>query len=359
MPSTTGSNQRLNRKPDPDLKMLPLPSGRKPSRWNLAYDLVMVASILINLLCLALEYILGAGFSWVDSLMQWLQVSAPAQVALQHNISHANTFFTFFLIIELLIRWSVAIGRRTYYRWFFFPFVHWYEVLGCFAILRPLRLLRVVVIAYRLYLLGYPILPRNWIEKGKFYYELVLEELSDRIVIHVLDSITDELNNNQTHFVLVEKIIEHHRPQITAALLEVLEASVPAAISQHQSQISHYVGAALERSMKNTPELQQILHLLPVVGSLLSQRIETIAARLGENLTDELIQPLIVTPNPLYNEVATHIGNLYFPAPALEALIDSVSLETIRVLREQVMIQQWKVKANKPVPAQPTDDAGT
>lgn len=330
--------------------------GLKPNRWSLAYDMVMVAIILINLLFLGLEYLLGAGLSWVQDLMQWLQVSTPAQTALQQHISHANTFFTLFLITELVIRWGVAIAKRTYYRWFFFPFVHWYEVLGCFAILRPLRLLRVVVIAYRLYLLGYPVLPRSWIKQGKFYYELILEELSDRIVIHVLDSIADELNYNQTHFVLVERIIEHHRPQITAALLEVLESSVPAAIQQHQSQISRYVAGAVERSVKNTPELQQILHLLPVVGNLLSQRLEAIGARLGENLTDELVQPLTTLPNPLYGEVAAHIGNLRFPAPALEALIDSVTLEALKVLRDQVAIQQWKVKANKPTESKQIPD---
>ncbi len=336
------------RPPEPpkDPALLPL-SGKKPSRWSLAYDMIMVASILINLLFLALEYILGAGYVWVHDLMQWLHVSAPAQESLRSNISHANTFFTIFLIIELLIRWAVAIVQRRYYRWFFFPFVHWYEVLGCFAILRPLRLLRVLVIAYRLYLLGYPILPRSWIKQGKFYYELVLEELSDRIVLHVLGSVTAELNNNQTHYVLIEKIIERHRAHISRAIVEVLEASIPSALKQHEQEIGRYVANAVERSLQNTPELQQILHLMPVVGGLLSQRLEAIGARIGENLTQELISPLTQTPNPLYNEVASHIAQLHFPAPALEALIDSVTLEAIEVLREQVSIQQWKIEARK------------
>jgi hypothetical protein len=324
----------------------PQPTRAKPGRWSLTYDVIMILSIVVNLLFLALEYVLGAGFAWVRECMQLLHVSAPQQTALQHNIGHANTFFTLFLIIELLVRWAIAIAQRQYYRWFFFPFVHWYEVLGCFAILRPLRLLRAVVIAYRLYLLGYPILPRSWIKMGKFYYELILEELSDRIVVHVLDSVTAELNNNQTHYVLVEKIIERHRPQLTRAIIEVLEASVPSAIKAHQQQISSYVGGAVERSVKNTPELQQILHLLPVVGGMLSQRLAAIGASLGENLTHELIDPLTQLPNPLYHEVAQHIGQLHFPAPALEALIDSVTLEALQVIREQVLIQQWKIVAD-------------
>ncbi|GAC1377277.1 MAG: hypothetical protein NVS3B3_20570 [Aquirhabdus sp.] len=145
---------------------------------------------------------------------------------------------TLFLIIELSIRWVIAIVQKRYYRWFFFPFVHWYEVLGCLAILRPLRLLRALVIAYRLYQLGYPVLPRSWINKGRFYYELVLEELSDRIVLRVIDGVTAELKQNKSHYALVEKIIDKHKPMLIKTLFELLEKNLPTAINQNQAVIS-------------------------------------------------------------------------------------------------------------------------
>ncbi|AXI02175.1 preprotein translocase subunit SecA [Aquirhabdus parva] len=316
----------------------------KHTRLNLIYDMAMVAGIIINLCLLGVEYVLGANFTWVNDVMHFLHVSPASEEGLKNSIHDINAFFTIFLIIELLIRWGIAIIQRRYYRWFFFPFIHWYEVLGCFAILRPLRLLRAFVIAYRLYLLGYPVLPRSWIRKGQFYYELVLEELSDRIVLQVIDGVSTEFTENQTHYVLIEKIIAKHRPMISRALIEALEASLPNAIKLHQTNISQYVAAAVERSIQNTPELQQILKLMPVVGTLLSQRIEAIGARLGENIALELIYPLTEQPNPLYAEVAHQIGTLDFPAPEIEALIDSIVIETLKVVREQVSIQQWKAK---------------
>ncbi|GAC1377275.1 MAG: hypothetical protein NVS3B3_20560 [Aquirhabdus sp.] len=39
---------------------------------------------------------------------------------------------------------------------------------------------------------------------------------------------------------------------------------------------------------------------MPVVGNILSNRLEAIGARLGENLALELIHPLTQVPNPLY-----------------------------------------------------------
>jgi len=319
----------------------PTPS-HKPSKINLAYDVLMVILILVNLFLLMVEYVLNAKFGWTTDLMGMLDMSSSAQVSFKETISDTNSFFTLFLIIELTIRWIIAIVQKHYHRWFFFPFVHWYEVLGCLPILRPLRLLRVAIIAYRLYLLGYPILPRSWIRKGQFYYELVLEELSDRIVIRVIDGISSELKQSNTHHMLIDKIIEKHKPLLIKALLELLEKNLPAAINQNQALISQYVAGAVERSLQNTPELQQILNLMPVVGHLLSQRLEAIGARLGENLALELIHPLTELPNPLYAEVAKRVGNLHVHTLELESLIDSIVIEALQVIRDQVAIQQWK-----------------
>lgn len=322
-----------------------LPHPRpKPSKISLIYDVMMIILIVLNLILLAVEYALNARFGWTIQLMDMISMSPSAQLSFKDTLSHTNAFFTLFLIIELLIRWGIAIVQKQYHRWFFFPFVHWYEVLGCLPILRPLRLLRAAVIAYRLYLLGYPVLPLSWINKGKFYYNLILEELSDRIVLHVIDGITTELNQNKTHYALVEKIIEKHKPMFIKTLLELLEKNLPNAINQNRDIISQYVSSAVERSLQNTPELQQILHLMPVVGSILSNRLEAIGARLGENLALELMNPLTELPSPLYKEVAHQVGNLQVHTLELEALVDSIVVEALQVIKEQVSIQQWKVQ---------------
>ncbi|MFI4919799.1 MAG: hypothetical protein ACHP65_09615, partial [Legionellales bacterium] len=180
----------------------------QPSKISLVYDMLMVVSVLASLVLLAVQYILNADFGWITDLLSLLKISASQERLINISLKNINHFITGFLVIELLVRWILAIIKRSYFRWFFFPFIHWYEVLGCLPILRPLRLFRTFIIAYRLYLLGYSILPSNWIIKGRFYYDLVLEELSDRIVLRVLDGISSELKQNKTHYVLLDRIIE-------------------------------------------------------------------------------------------------------------------------------------------------------
>lgn len=60
--------------------------------------------------------------------------------------------FVSIFIAELLIRWMVTIHQKTYHKWFFYPVIHWFDVLGCIPVgsFRWLRLLRVFSILYRL-----------------------------------------------------------------------------------------------------------------------------------------------------------------------------------------------------------------
>lgn len=314
----------------------------QPSKISLGYDMLMVVSVLASLVLLTVQYILQADFGWITDLMTLLGVTPVQELILIKSLKNTNHFITGFLVIELLVRWLLAIIQRRYFRWFFFPFIHWYEVLGCLPILRPLRLFRTFIIAYRLYLLGYTILPSNWIIKGRFYYELVLEELSDRIVLRVLDGISSELKQNKTHYVLLDRIIETHRPQLIQVLTEILESNLPSAIRKNQLIISQYVANAVERSLQNTPELQQTLQLMPIVGNLIAQRLESLSSKLAENMTLELMQPLTQPPYPIYSEVAQQIGSLHLHTPEFEALVNSIVIEAIDVIRDQVSIQQWK-----------------
>ena len=50
----------------------------------------------------------------------------------------------------------MAIRKQTYPRWYFYPFLHWYDLLGCIPIgsFRMLRLLRLISLTIRLQKMG-------------------------------------------------------------------------------------------------------------------------------------------------------------------------------------------------------------
>ena len=145
-----------------------------------------------------------------------------------------EAWFILFLITELLVRWGIAIVYRHHRRWFFFPFIHWYEILAIIPHLRFLRLFRAGVIAFRLHELGYNVIPPSVQAKAKFYYRVVMEELSDRVVITVLDGVKHELNTSSTHKKIIHDLVDHHRALFAQALAEILQESLATELKQHQ-----------------------------------------------------------------------------------------------------------------------------
>lgn len=55
--------------------------------------------------------------------------------------------------------------------------------------------------------------------------------------------------------------------------------------------IAENVGDIVNRAIEDTPELTQLLRLIPIVGSRIEQQIQSIGQRLGENITLGLIEP--------------------------------------------------------------------
>lgn len=315
----------------------------------LGYDIVMLILIVLNLLSLGINALLMGNVG--ETLAHWIgqdQWLMHFRQDWHPIITRVDDWFTIFLVAELVIRWLLAVVVQRYHRWFFFPFIHWYEVLGCIPAFRALRLLRAVAIGYRLYRMGYHILPPSWIEQGKFYYQLILEEISDRIVINVIDGVEQELRQSQTHHHLIHNLIDRHRAQIADAVGEVLQASLAPVLAARAEQIQYEVGEAVHRALADVPELHRLLRLMPVVGAQLEQQLQLIGRRIGDNLTAELIRPFAAPPahgervNPVLGQIADHVSDVELDLPALEALIESLVFEGLEVLRQQVSVQQWK-----------------
>lgn len=326
-------------------------------KWKvfLIYDVIMMILIVINLVILGLNAIILSDFG------EWVATSLNSSAARQDYIQHwlpwvkvIDRGFIFFLIFELLVRWIIAIVGHHHRRWFFFPFVHWYEVLAIIPQLRFLRLLRAGVIAYRLHELGYQVVPKNLLRRVKFYYDLVMEELTSRIVLTVIDGVEKELDTSSTHHKLIHELIDHHRDQFSIVLAEVLQQSLATALQQQRHFIAENIGDIVHQSIDDTPELKNILKLMPVVGSLLEQRIQAIGRRLAENITQGILDPLAqhnVVPhqhaNPLLSEVSAQISRVPLDSQKIDQLVESIVRESLETARKQVKVKHWQQLLDK------------
>ena len=322
----------------------------KPSRWQLTYDVIMMIAIVLDLLLMGIDALMIS--SLMANIAGWLGFSEGLLTYrhLWHEpLKLVAGIFTIFLGVELLVRWLIAIVQRRYYRWFFFPFVHWYEVLGCAPQLRALRLLRVGVIGYRLYQLGYNILPNSWLGTIKFYYQVVMEEISDRVILTAIDNIRTEINNTDGQ--LVKNIIDKHRDDIQRVIVEVLQQeatpllqSTPTQPAAFAKPLAQQVGVAIQQALNDTPELHRILRLIPIAGSMIESQMHSIGQHIGENLalslTNTLTNPQTLTM--IYQEIAKSLVQIDVTSPALEKLVSNIIDDSLTALANQVRIQQWK-----------------
>lgn len=318
----------------------------------LAYDIFMMVIIVINLLCLSANaFLMSSMGAWVFEQLHLSQVLSYYKTELHPWVNLTEHWFIIFLIVELLIRWCIAIVKRHHQRWFFFPFIHWYEILAIHPYLRFLRLIRAGIIAYRLHELGYQVIPAKLLKQLKFYYEVLMEELSDRVVITVIDSVKTELDTSSTHKKIIHDLVDHHREMFATTLAQVLQESLATELQAQQNLIAENVGHVVVKAIEDTPELTQLLKLIPLVGGRIEQQIHSIGQRLGENITYGLMTPLVTgsvqQPNLQYQLIAEKLSQLNIENQSLEQLVESVVYESLESLRRQVAVKQWQLKLEK------------
>lgn len=335
---------------DIDKALNPKKPPQMPSTLQLWYDSLMMVAIILDLLLMGLDSLMMSSFG--TEVGNWLgmgQLFSNYQTNWHHTLKTIGGFFTIFLVVELLVRWGLAIAQKRYYRWFFFPFVHWYEVLGCSPQLRALRLLRVGVIGYRLYQIGKLKIPKSWIKTGKFYYSVVLEEISDRVIITAIDNIRMELANSNSQ--LVQSVIDKHRPEIQSVVVDMLEKEVtPVLVGTpnnppvYANALASQVGTAIQQSLTETHELRRIIRMIPIAGGLIEQQMLSIGQHIGENLVTSLSKNLTQrdTLAPIYSQIGKSIAEIDTTNPVLENLVREIIHDSLDAFEKQVRIQQWK-----------------
>lgn len=319
------------------------PTHKTPNKPKLFYDIVMLVALIGDLVLMFVNHVLMSDFvgqvggTWV----------ATYQGGWHESVVFLGGLFTLFLVGELLVRWAIAIHKNTYYRWFFFPFVHWYEVLGCFPALRPLRLLRAVIIVKRLHDLGVSVLPARFIKTAKFYGHIVLEELSDRVILTALDNLKNQLNPAQSQ-ALLQRIVDNNRAPLEQAVMAFCQDKLlPSFCALHEQQsqmLAVQVGEAVEEALTKSPELRRTLRLIPIAGGMIEGQLTQIGKQVGEQVTLAVSQKMFSqqTLAPLMADIAHRLAQIEIAHSGYEPLVQGVVKDALEAFEAQIKIQQWK-----------------
>jgi hypothetical protein len=339
----------------------------------LMVDVAMLVLLMINLGWLIFDSLFAT--AWFAGLVERL---SPAfhdwyGAAIAPNFWRYDLVFVAIFLTEFAVRWIVAIRRDRYLRWYFYPFLHWYELLGCIPVmgLRALRFLRIFSMLWRLNRLG--VITLQDTAPGRFvrtYYEVLVEELSDRVVLNVLDGIQGELGTGQpvTNRVVDEILLTRRRAlveQIGLQVDEILRRNYDLNRPAIHGYIETRIRTAVERS-RDVGRLSRI----PVVGSRAAELLERSVSDIARNLVETAVADLRSADNRQVIEDIVHavIDVLVDQGDQFHATTNDMLIDSIDIIKDRVRVKRWRERMERarmgtpspqpppPATGPPTDD---
>lgn len=311
-------------------------------------DFLMLGLLIINLAFIIFDSIYN--FTGVQNL---LAENAPVIKELYHPI-HENFLFYDLIFVsifltEFVVRWGYAIKAKVYDRWYFYPFIHWYDIIGCIPVgsFRFLRILRVISIIYRLH--QYKVIDvtqTRAFQFFNFYYEAFMEELSDRIVIKVLTGAQDEIRRGSPLFERIQNDILYPRREMLSDWVSqrVAEAAREGYIP-NRGALRSYLETRVDNALKQNLELSRLKYL-PVVGPTIQETLEEAVGDIVANVIHQILEDLASASNHAFIE---DIVNVFLPSPESEdgsdehneALINLI-VEILDAVKSQVRVKHWR-----------------
>ncbi|GGK07582.1 ion transporter [Pseudomonas matsuisoli] len=314
---------------------------------------------IVLLVCVNLALILFDTLFALGPIGDLVKVISPTFHAFYAERVHSNFIlidlaFVAIFVLDVLIGWTLAIAERRYSRWYHYPFVHWYDVLGCIPLggFRILRALRVVSLLIRLQRLGL-IDVRNWAiyQFVDRYWQLLLEELSDRVMIKLFSRMQQEIgSSDDLARRLVNGVIRPRKERVLKDLDRRLSAMVTQGYLGNRPAIERYVGDLIHQALADNAELRN-LRRLPLGGKV----ADTLDAALSDIIVKLVHSGVSGIQGEQFRGLANRLTDEFFEAwlyqdddtdLALEALL----VDIIEVLKQQVLDRRWSTFVGPPAP---------
>ncbi len=317
----------------------------------LVVDLLMILLVIANLVYIIVEW----HFSF-ELVRNVLKARVPAfhdwyDSTLHRNFLQYDIWFVSIFIIEFVVRWFFAIYHKRHHKWFFYPFLHWYDVLGCIPLgsFRFLRIFRVASMVLRLHKMEVIDLRQSYFWRiFDKYRAVVVEEISDRVVVNVLEGVQDELKHGNP---VVGKILnEVLRPQ-KEFLAEWLSHRIRAVgehnYERHSERLREYVNRKVADAVRNNREVRDIASI-PLVGSTITGKLEKAVAEITFAVVHGMMLDLksdeSVSLISELAEVSMEVMLVEEEDSRLNAIAMDMVNQSIEIIKDQVKVKQWQLK---------------
>lgn len=323
--------------------------------FGLTVDVVMILLIIANLALIIIDW----GFQSVV-VQQQLQYYAPAiyhwynDTIHQHFLFYDLAFVAIF-VVEILIRWGLAIYRQRYHRWFFYPFIHWYDVLGTIPVgsLRSLRLLRIIAMIPKMQRIGLFDLRDTYLYQTYLKYRnILLEEISDRVTVRIIEGLQSEIRGSEKVTErITEEVLAPQREALIQALTHRLQEATAVAYSSQQDDFHDYLDGVIAEAVEKNREISTIASL-PGIGRPVASLLERAISDIVFNVIDRMVADVASLENDRVIAEVTSVSADALLSPKydqrLNRLARSIVLQSLDVIKDHVQLRSWKQEYTPP-----------
>lgn len=254
-------------------------------------------------------------------------------------------------ITELLARWVAAIYQKKYEHWFFYPFFHWYDVLGCFptSSFRILRLLRIFSLTYRLHY-WQVINLNNYIlfNTATYYYNAAIEEISDRVIIKALDRTKEQIQEDDPLTdAIIRKVLLPRKAELAQTIGQSIQSTLSEQYPQYSKLLKQYIQQTVQSVVSNNPEIRQI-ERIPIIGTQLEKTLHQATSQIVFGVIDKLVNDAVDPKNE--KTICVLVDSLLEIILQQQLQYNTVSNEiasdTINLVIERLRVKDWKKDKN-------------
>lgn len=314
----------------------------KETPW-LILDLVMLALLFINLFWLIFDALYETRF-FFSLLNSYVPGFVKAYAPLHRNFILIDLVFIAIFFTEFCVRWVVSVARKEHLRWYFFPFLHWYDLVGLIplAATRIFRFLRIFSILHRMH--KYKIIDLNQTVIFRFfafYYDVFVEELSDRVVVKILaDAQKDIAAGSPLIDDITRQVLAPRRPILTQWLAGVLnQVGNSVSSGDHGDFIRKHVRASVGKAVRSNQQMAT-LQYLPIVGKTIESTLEQ---AISDIVTATLINLLAdLDAKRIDDFVASTVKHHASRQEQLDKEVRGIINECLELMKAYVAQQRWK-----------------
>lgn len=319
--------------------------ARRRDQLHAAWEAFIVLLVCINLSLILFDSLFA--LQPVSAVLADLvpELHARYQQSVHANFQYIDLGFVAIFVLDVLLGWTVALFERRYARWYYYPFAHWYDVLGCIPLagLRWLRVLRVGALLIRLQRLGL-IDMRGWAIYGLFsrYYYLLIEELSDRVMVRLFGRLQQEIGaSDDLSRRLLQEVVRPRKQRLLNDISRRLQDMLETGYRDNRGAIEGYVSQLIHQALQNNPEMHN-LRRLPLgnrLASTLDEALSDIAARLLQGAVEGM-------RGPQFQALAGNLADEFFDAwvyqdENTDLALEELLVDVIEVLKQQVLDRRW------------------